>query len=119
MEAYLPQRQNLLESLGRSEEPALFVNKWGFRMTGPGISGGIQGLARRCGRERVTLHQFPHTCASDLLEDGVHLAAVQQLLGHQSLQTTMRYLHIADPQLRAGVSRHPLNEMLTRGEDAR
>jgi site-specific recombinase XerD len=119
LEAYLPQRQNLLESVGRTDERALFVNKWGLRLTGRAISSGLQGVARRCGHERVTMHQFRHTCASDLLEDGVHLAALQQLLGHATIQTTMRYLHIADPQLHAGVSRHPINDMLGRKEDDR
>jgi site-specific recombinase XerD len=61
------------------------------------VSRGVQAVARRCGLEHVTLHQFRHTCASDLLEGGVHLPAVQQWLGHQTITTTVRYLHIADP----------------------
>jgi site-specific recombinase XerD len=41
LEAYLPKRQNHLEALGRGDEKALFVNKFGGRLTGPGISSGI------------------------------------------------------------------------------
>jgi site-specific recombinase XerD len=114
LEAYLPQRHNLLESIGRTDEPALFVNKYGTRLRPQAISHGIKALARRSGHERVTLHQFRHTCASDLLERGVHLAHVKQLLGHQTIETTVRYLHIADPQLHASVSRHPINAILIR-----
>lgn len=112
LEGYLPQRTNLLASVGRHEEPALFVNRRGERMTGTGITVGIRRLARQCGAERVTLHMFRHTCASDLLEEGAHMIDVQRLLGHQAIESTLRYLHITDPQLHAGVARHPINEFL-------
>jgi integrase/recombinase XerD len=112
LEAYLPQRHNLLESVGRTDEPALFVNKFGTRLTPQSISTGMKKLAVRSGHERVTLHQFRHSCASDLLESGVHLAQVQKLLGHQTIGTTVRYLHLADPHLHASVGRHPINTML-------
>ena len=52
----------------------------------------------------VSLHQFRHSCASDLLEAGVHLAEVQRILGHQGIATTVRYTHIADPQRRAAMA---------------
>jgi len=102
----------LLESVGRTDEPALFVNKFGARLNQHAITNGFQTLVRRSGQARMTLHQFRHSCASDLLENGVHLAEVQKLLGHQSIQTTVRYLHIADPHLHASVARHPINAML-------
>jgi integrase/recombinase XerD len=72
----------------------------------------LKTLARRCGAERVTLHQFRHSCASDLLESGVHLPQIQQMLGHQTIQTTVRYLHVADPQRHEAVKLHPINRML-------
>lgn len=112
LESYLPQRQNHLESKGRTEETALFVNKHGFRLNANAISQGFKKLARRSGDESLTLHQLRHTCASDLLEDGARLVEVQRLLGHQSIGSTMRYLHIADPQLHEAVRVHPINEVL-------
>jgi site-specific recombinase XerD len=112
LEAYLPRRQNHLEALGRRDEAALFVNKHGARLSLNAISRGMKSIARRCDLEHVTLHQLRHTCASDLLEAGAHLREVQCLLGHQVIGTTMRYLHIADPQLHEAVRNHPINMML-------
>ena len=60
----------------------------------------------------ISVHQFRHSCASDLLEAGVHLAEVQRILGHQGIATTVRYTHIADPARRAAMTRHPINDFL-------
>lgn len=116
LEGYLPQRHNLLESVGRLDEPALFVSKYGTRLTPQAISHAIKSIARRSGHEHVTLHQFRHSCASDLLENGVHLAEVKKILGHQTIETTVRYLHVADPQLHASVALHPINAMLSHSD---
>jgi site-specific recombinase XerD len=112
LEGYVVQRHNHLEALNRLDEKALLVNRQGGRLNGTAISQGVHRLARRGGMGRVTLHQFRHSCASDLLEDGVRLPEVQRILGHQTISTTIRYLHIADPQRHAAVRRHPINEML-------
>jgi len=109
LEAYLPKRQNHLDALGVVDETALFVNKHGARLADHSISRGMKSIARRSNQEQVTLHQLRHTCASDLLEAGAHLREVQCLLGHQVIGTTMRYLHIADPQLHEAVRQHPIN----------
>ena len=112
LESYLPQRQNQLEKLGRTQETALFVNKLGGRLKGRSISVAVHALARRGHVGRVTLHQFRHTCASDLLESGVRLPEVQRILGHETISTTMRYLHVADPQRHEAVKGHPINDIL-------
>jgi site-specific recombinase XerD len=115
LEAYLPKRQNHLEALGSSDESALFVGRYGGRLTATAISRGLQKLSRTCSETPITMHQFRHTCASDLLEAGVCLPDVQQILGHQTISTTMRYLHVADPQLHEAVKVHPINEILMVG----
>src|SRR5208282_454958 len=71
LEAYLPKRQNHLESLGSVDESALFVGRYGGRLTATAISRGLQKLGRGCSETPITMHQFRHTCASDLLEAGV------------------------------------------------
>ncbi|HTO47581.1 MAG TPA: tyrosine-type recombinase/integrase [Burkholderiales bacterium] len=115
LEAYLPLRHNHLERLGVVGEHALLVNRSGERLAAHWISQGVHALAGRAGIPIVSLHQFRHSCASDLLGAGVHLAEVQRLLGHQRIATTVRYTHIADPQRREAIARHPINAWLAAG----
>jgi len=112
LETYLPERHNVLEAMGRLGEDALLITRRGERLRGQAISNGMHVIARRAQVPFKSLHQFRHSCASDLLSAGVHLAEVQRILGHASVATTVIYTHIADPERRAAISRHPINELL-------
>lgn len=112
LEAYWPQRHNQLERTGRLDVRALLVSRRGEPLSAQAISNGIHALARRAGVPLISVHQFRHSCASDLLESGVHLAQVQRILGHQGIATTVRYTHIADPARRAAIALHPINAFL-------
>ena len=51
---------------------------------------------RRAGLgEEIHFHSLRHTCASWLVQGGVALVRVKEILGHASIQTTMRYAHLA------------------------
>jgi integrase/recombinase XerD len=113
LEAYLPYRHNVLEQTASIGQHALLVNYKGTRLSGHAISLGVRRIARRADVPIHSVHQFRHSCASDLLEAGVHLAEVQRILGHQVIETTVRYVHLADPQRRAAMARHPLNDWLS------
>jgi site-specific recombinase XerD len=116
LQAYLPQRANQLHKLGvNAPQAALLVDQFGGRLSSHAISLGIKRIARRSGLEDITLHQFRHTCASDLLEAGVRLPEVQRQLGHACITTTVRYLHVADPHRRTAADLHPINQILTQG----
>jgi site-specific recombinase XerD len=112
LETYLPLRHNQLEEFGRLGEVALLVSRNGKRLSGTAISNGIHDISRLAQVPIHSIHQFRHSCASDLLEAGVHLAEVQRILGHCVISTTVRYVHIADPQRRAAITLHPINDWL-------
>ncbi len=56
-------------------------------------------IARAKINKQVTLHSLRHSFATHLLEDGISLAHIQKLLGHNSIKTTMIYTHVANDSL--------------------
>ena len=65
-----------------------------------GLSGAVeQWLPDWSGR--LSPHGMRHFCASSLYERGVDLKAIQELLGHEWLSTTTRYIHVHDGHIEA------------------
>jgi site-specific recombinase XerD len=61
----------------------------------------VQGAMKKITKQidfgkKVSIHTLRHSYATHLLEAGVSLRAIQQYMGHSSLQTTMVYLHLTD-----------------------
>ena len=55
-------------------------------------------------KEDVSLHTLRHSYATHLLEQGVSILAIKELLGHAHIDTTMIYLHLARPVLTQTIS---------------
>ena len=64
----------------------------------------VQEIVKKAGlKARILKNVHPHTLrhsfATHLIENGYDLGSVQSLLGHASTETTMRYVHMANPKL--------------------
>ena len=89
--------------------PALFLNSAGNRLSTQGIAKIITRLRENGGITRnVTPHMLRHTVATLLLRNGVDIRVVQEFLGHASIATTQRYVHIVkEHMIRELKRRHP------------
>lgn len=61
----------------------------------------VQGLPRR------GPHALRHSFATDMLNNGADLVAIRELLGHNSLSTTVRYTHASFEQIKQLYNAHP------------
>ncbi len=61
-----------------------------------GLSWVMREALKKTGiKKKVNLHSLRHSYATHLLEDGVHIVTLKELLDHSDVSTTMIYLHVA------------------------
>ncbi len=88
---WMARRQNVAEL----DERALFVNRFGKRISVRGVQQRLVRWGRRQGFEQSLYpHLLRHSFASHLLEASRDLRAVQELLGHADIATTQIYTHL-------------------------
>lgn len=58
-----------------------------------------ENLKRTSIKKKVNLHSLRHSYATHLLEDGLNIVTLKELLGHAEITTTMIYLHVAQLEL--------------------
>ena len=95
--------------LGKKTTNRLFLSLRGL----PIARNTLGSLVEKCTRlarikKRVTCHLWRHSCATHLLQRKANLRHVQEILGHRSLATTERYLHLTITELKEAHRRcHP------------
>lgn len=107
--AYLGHRSAFLAGKALPQSPALFLNQRGGRLTPTSVRALLrQALEAAAVRARVSPHALRHSFATHLLNRGMDLRAIQELLGHASLSTTQRYTHLGlDELARTYEKSHP------------
>lgn len=94
-----------------------FVNNRESRYTEQSIRLMLKKYTKQAGIEKnITPHMFRHSFATYLIEEGVDVSCVQQILGHSSIKTTQIYIHIAaKKQAEILKEMHPRNNMKIAG----
>ena len=87
--------------VGLHEEPHLFVNLRGSKLSRQGLYKIVQRHARSAGLEhRMSPHTLRHSFATHLLSGGCDLRSLQEMLGHADIGTTQIYTHLSAERLR-------------------
>jgi len=108
LQIYLQNMRACLLRQGR-DEPALFVNHLGTRLTRQGFWKIIKKYAREARIEQeITPHTLRHSFATHLLDGGADIRSVQEMLGHADLSTTQVYIRTMKSNLKEVYDRaHP------------
>jgi integrase/recombinase XerD len=107
-----PRLLDLLRTYWKAERPRA---DWLFPGRDPGQHISVRSVQLACQTARdtagigkpITMHTLRHSFATHLLEAGTDLCTIKLLLGHRSLSTTARYLHVATSTVCA--TRSPLD----------
>jgi integrase/recombinase XerD len=98
------------------DEGFFILNRWGDKMSNHGIYFTVKRCVKEAGiKKNVTTHTFRHTCATHMLRNGAPIRHIQELLGHESLESTQIYTKVTINDLKAVHAKyHPGESMSVR-----
>ena len=97
------------QKINKGFEDFVFLNRRGNKLSRVMVFTIIKELAEKTGlKKNISPHTFRHSFATELIQRGADLRAVQEMLGHESINTTQLYTHIDREFLRESIiSHHP------------
>lgn len=86
----------------------VFLNKNGTKISRQGVFKILKELANKAGiKKEISPHTLRHSFATNLLNNGADLRVIQELLGHENLETTEIYSHLQNKKIEEDYSNHP------------
>lgn len=116
IDAYLPERNKKVLSDNR----ALFGSRDNNRISVTAVHRLIKKylLAAGLDVDNFSAHKLRHTAATMMLSGGVDVRTVQEVLGHENLNTTQIYTHIENTELKIASEANPISKLdYSKGED--
>lgn len=109
IDAYLPERNKKVLSDNR----ALFGSRDGNRISVTAVHRLVKKhlLAAGIDASQFSAHKLRHTAATMMLSGGVDIKTVQEVLGHENLNTTQIYTHIENTELKIAAEANPLSKL--------
>ena len=92
------------------DKSALFLSNRKTRMSREAVHNMVKNSLLRAGLDasKYSAHKLRHTAATLMLQNGVDVRTLQELLGHEHLNTTQIYTHVDSADLRIAASANPL-----------
>lgn len=109
IDQYLQVRKNLVLTDNR----ALFGSQKGNRITVTAVHRLVKKALLQAGIDstQYSAHKLRHTAATMMLSGGVDVKTVQEVLGHENLNTTQIYTHIENTELKIAAEANPLSKL--------
>ncbi len=92
----------------------LILNRWGLQMKGNSIWLVVKQYKDKANiKKNVTTHALRHTCATHMLKNGAPVRHIQEMLGHESLESTQIYTRVTINELKEIHAKYHPGETLT------
>ena len=103
----------IFQKIKKGSEDTLFLNERGSGLSRVMIYIILNDLKIKAEiNKKIGPHTLRHSFATHLLENGADLITIQNMLGHENIVTTERYLHVNRKHLVESISKyHPRNDM--------